>query len=111
MVPVWAPRVAPLALSLRIAFSAALTASLGFPMGMAFPAGMRTYARDLADETPWLWGINGVAGVVASSGAVMLALDHGLSALFLLAAAGYALLVPLTLLGRGTEKAPGAALS
>ena len=36
-------------------------------MGMAFPAGMRTYAKELGDETPWLWGINGVAGVVASS--------------------------------------------
>lgn len=107
MVPVWAPRVAPLTLSLRIAFSAALTASLGFPMGMAFPAGMRTYAPDLGDETPWLWGINGVAGVVASSGAVMLALDHGLSALFVIAAAGYVLLVPLTMLGRGRKVAPG----
>jgi hypothetical protein len=60
---------------------------------------MRTYARDLADEAPWLWGINGVAGVVASSGAVMVALERGLGALFVLAAVGYALLVPLTLIG------------
>ena len=99
MLPAWAPQIAPLSLPLRIAFCAALTGALGFPMGMAFPAGMRTYAKDLADEAPWLWGINGVAGVVASSAAVMLALEQGLSALFVIAAVGYALLVPLTLLG------------
>ncbi len=101
--PAWAPRIAPLALSTRIAFSAALTSTLGFPMGMAFPAGMRTYARDLADETPWLWGINGVAGVIASSGAVMLALEHGITALFVTAALGYAMLAPLTMLGTRTS--------
>jgi hypothetical protein len=104
--PAWAPRAAPLSLAARIAFAAAMTAALGFPMGMAFPAGMRAYARDLADETPWLWGINGVAGVVASSGAVMLALEHGISALLVTAAVGYALLAPLTLLGARRASAP-----
>jgi hypothetical protein len=97
--PAWVPRVAPLPLPTRIAFAAALTAVIGFPMGMAFPAGMRAYARDLADEAPWLWGINGVAGVVASSGAVMLALERGIAALFVIAAFGYATLAPLTLIG------------
>jgi hypothetical protein len=97
--PTWAPRVAPAALSTRIAFAAALTAALGFPMGMAFPAGMRTYAKDLADETPWLWGINGVAGVIASSAAVMLALENGISSLLVTAAIGYALLAPIAALG------------
>jgi len=97
--PASARWAAPLPLSLRIAFSAAVTAALGFPMGMAFPAGMRVYATELADETPWLWGINGVAGVVASSGAVMLALENGIGALLVTAAMGYALLAPLRLLG------------
>jgi hypothetical protein len=98
--PAWAPRLAPLALTQRIAFAAAFTAVLGFPMGMAFPVGMRTYGPDLREETPWLWGINGVAGVVASGGAVMLALERGVTALFVTAAIGYALLAPLTMLGK-----------
>jgi spermidine synthase len=97
--PAWAPRIAPAALGTRIAFAAALTAALGFPMGMAFPAGMRTYAKDLGDETPWLWGINGVAGVIASSAAVMLALEHGIAALLIMAAFGYAMLAPIAALG------------
>jgi hypothetical protein len=97
--PAWAPRAAVLSLPARVGFAAALTAALGFPMGMAFPAGMRAYGKDLGDETPWLWGINGVAGVVASSAAVMLALEHGIAALLAIAAAGYALLAPLTFLG------------
>jgi hypothetical protein len=97
--PAWAPRAAALSLSARVAFAGGMTAALGFPMGMAFPAGMRAYGRDLADETPWLWGINGVAGVVASSGAVMLALEHGIAALLVTAAVGYAVLAPLTFWG------------
>ena len=103
--PVWAPRVAPLALSSRIAFSAVFTAVLGFPMGMAFPVGMRTYAEDLGDETPWLWGINGVAGVIASSAAVILALEYGIAVLFITAAIGYALLAPLTMIKARREGA------
>jgi hypothetical protein len=108
VLPAWAPRLAPLALSQRIAFAAAFTGVLGFPMGMAFPVGMRTYAADLGEETPWLWGINGVAGVIASSGAVMLALESGISSLFVTAAVGYALLGPLTMVG-GRGRGEGAA--
>ena len=52
VMPAWAPRAAVLSLPARIGFAAALTAVLGFPMGMAFPAGMRTYAKDLGEETP-----------------------------------------------------------
>jgi hypothetical protein len=103
--PAWAPRVAPLGLATRIAFAAGLTSALGFPMGMAFPAGMRVYASELGDETPWLWGINGVAGVIASSGAVMLALEHGIAALFVTAAVLYLALVPLASLGAGRRAA------
>jgi hypothetical protein len=105
--PIWAARVAPMGLSTRVAFAAALTSALGFPMGMAFPAGMRAYGKDLGDETPWLWGINGVAGVIASSGAIMIALEHGISSLLVTAAIGYAVLAPLTMLGARAQPAEG----
>lgn len=102
--PAMAPTVQRLGLSSRILFSVAFTSCLGLLLGMAFPTGMRLVRATAEEETPWLWGINGVGGVVASSAAVMIALEFGLKTLFLISAICYAALLPAVfLLRRGVS--------
>ncbi|MCS6898206.1 MAG: hypothetical protein RMJ98_02680 [Myxococcales bacterium] len=92
--PALAPTVQSLPLRSRISFAVAFTASLGLLLGMAFPTGMRLVRATSEEETPWLWGINGVGGVIASSSAVMIALEFGLRTLFFVSAFCYAALLP-----------------
>ena len=80
-------------------------ASMGVLLGMAFPTGMRLVRASSEEETPWLWGINGVGGVVASSAAVMIALEFGLRSLFLVSACCYALLLPAVVVLRREAQA------
>lgn len=103
--PALAPSVQRLALSSRILFSVAFTASLGLLLGMAFPTGMRLVRATSEEETPWLWGINGVGGVIASSAAVMIALEFGLRTLFIVSALCYAALLPAVLVLRREAEA------
>ncbi|MCA9640202.1 MAG: hypothetical protein KC492_05880, partial [Myxococcales bacterium] len=70
------------------------TAPLGLSMGMAFPCGMRLVSREFSRETPWLWGLNGVGSVLASSLAIIIALMFGLTNLTLVAALVYLCLLP-----------------
>ena len=50
----------------RIAAAVALLFPGGLMMGMAFPLGMKLAAHRAAALTPWLWGVNGAASVLAS---------------------------------------------
>lgn len=95
VMPTFAPQVQPATLAVRIAFAAACTSLVGIAMGMAFPAGLRIVKARLGEETPWLWGVNGVGGVLASTVAIMLALELGLRWLFVVAAICYLALIPL----------------
>ena len=92
--PALAPSVQILPLRTRILFAVAFTAGLGLLLGMAFPTGIRLVRATSEEETPWLWGINGVGGVIASSAAVMIALEFGLRTLFVVSACCYAALLP-----------------
>jgi hypothetical protein len=76
----------------RIAWAVGVTLLIGLPLGLAFPAGMRIMRESHADETPWLWGLNGVGSVMASSLAILIALAGGLTVLLFTAAACYFLL-------------------
>jgi hypothetical protein len=91
------PRVAPTIIAaetpLRIAWSVAVTLLIGLPLGVAFPAGMRMMREGHAEETPWLWGLNGVGSVMASSLAILVALVGGLTVLLFAAAGCYLLLL------------------
>ncbi|MEB2311375.1 MAG: hypothetical protein OZ921_12270 [Sorangiineae bacterium] len=78
----------------RLAFAAAVDGVVGLGLGVAFPAGMRLVRAHHDPETPWLWGVNGVGSVLASSAAVLIALVGGLTVLLLVAAGAYLLLVP-----------------
>jgi hypothetical protein len=86
----------------RIAGSVAITSAVAFPLGFAFPAGIRLARASYGEETPWFWGLNGIGSVVASSLAVLVALAFGLTALMLVGAGLYLLLVPVVWLMRRT---------
>ncbi len=95
-----APSLTTASEGLRFSAAIAACALPGLLMGMAFPVGMRVIRRAHGEETPWLWGINGVGSVLASSVAVMLALTVGLTNLTLIAAGLYLLLIPCVLVMR-----------
>jgi len=76
----------------RMALAAALVFPFGFFMGMPFPLGLRRLSLD-PDAAPvsCLWGINGVASVVASISCIVLAVIAGFTWVFIAGAACYAL--------------------
>ncbi|MFQ5891395.1 MAG: hypothetical protein ACE5HW_01205 [Candidatus Methanofastidiosia archaeon] len=59
---------------------------LGFFMGMPFPMGLRLLKRN---SIPWAWALNACASVLASVGAVVIALSYGFKFVFLLASISY----------------------
>ena len=80
-----------LPLTLRIVVTAALVFPFGFCMGMPFPLGLRKNAqRTDGPPVSALWGINGVASVIGSIGAAVLAVAAGFTVVFLAGAACYA---------------------
>lgn len=65
----------------RIAVSVAMLFPMGLCLGMVFPAGIKI-AGSLKNGTrlaSWLWGINGVMSVLATSVAIILAMNFGIS--------------------------------
>ncbi|GJM22490.1 MAG: hypothetical protein DHS20C15_24050 [Planctomycetota bacterium] len=75
----------------RVALTLVLLAPLAFVMGMPFPSGLALLDRRAAPLVPWAFGVNGGASVVASVGAILIALGAGFSTTFGVAAACYAL--------------------
>jgi hypothetical protein len=75
----------------RILVAGGILVPLGLFMGMAFPLGMRFASDRSAAVTPWLWGLNGAAGVCASVLGVAIALGEGIAATFWVGVACYAL--------------------
>jgi hypothetical protein len=75
------------------------------PLGLCFPIGLRVVRRISDDATPWMWGVNGAAGVLASVSAVAISMWTGISTSLYLAAGAYALLVvpALALWHRGSS--------
>ncbi len=72
-------------------------APAGLLMGFGFPAGMRLVSAIDPKPTPWFWGINGAAGVLASVVAVSTSIAVGISGTLTIGAICYFLLVPTTL--------------
>ena len=66
----------------RVAAAAALLAPAGLFMGMAFPLGMKAASAGHSRLTSWMWGLNGAASVLASVGAVIIAVGTGLAATY-----------------------------
>jgi fucose 4-O-acetylase-like acetyltransferase len=74
----------------RAAVCVATILPAGIAMGFMFPAGMRLSERIDAHLTPWLWAVNGAAGVMASGAAVLVAIQTSLNHDLWIGAAGYA---------------------
>lgn len=79
----------------------------GIVMGFMFPTGMRLCTRIDSRITPWLWAVNGSAGVLATGGAVLVSLETSLNHALGVGAVGYALLsiVGMQLLKLGAPRA------
>jgi hypothetical protein len=77
----------------NVGFRQALCVALIFPagilMGFGFPTGLSLARRADGGLGPWLWGINGAAGVLASGIAVLLSIQLGIDVVFYIAAACY----------------------
>lgn len=62
------------------------------PMGMCFPLGLRLFREYSSQCLPWMWGMNGATGVLASVFAVAISMWSGINTSLLVAIACYALL-------------------
>jgi hypothetical protein len=76
----------------RASVCLAMIAPAGVLMGFWFPTGIRLCARIDSRITPWLWAINGAAGVMASSLVFLVSIATSLRHSMWIGAAAYALL-------------------
>lgn len=87
---------------LRALLTAVVLGPAAFFMGMPFPSGLTILSRRSLPLVPWAFGVNGGASVLASVGAILIALGAGFSTAFLVAGGTY--LVAL-LAGRSVTRA------
>ena len=95
--PLWLP---PLLVDLegadlliRAGVCVLVLAPAGLLMGFGFPTGMRLVSAISTTPTPWFWGINGAAGVLAASLAVATSVAVSIDATLRVGAACYLLVV------------------
>jgi hypothetical protein len=84
-------------LTVRITICVAAITPAGLFLGFGFPTGMRLIAAIDSRPTPWFWGINGAAGVLASISAIVVSLALGITATLTAGALCYFLLIPVAL--------------
>ena len=84
-------------LTARIAICVISITPAGLLLGFGFPTGMRLIAAIDPRPTPWFWGINGAAGVLASISAIAVSLALGITATLIVGALCYFLLIPVAL--------------
>jgi hypothetical protein len=116
MLPFWLP---PLLVDLdgahllvRAGFCVLVLAPAGVLMGCGFPTGMRLVSAISTGPTPWFWGINGAAGVLAASVAVVTSIAFSIDTTLRIGAACYLLIAaPAVLLvfagARPSHTVPG----
>jgi Spermine/spermidine synthase domain len=79
-----------LALPLRVGVAVLLIAPLGVLLGVPFPIGLRVIGKEASSLVPWAWAVNSFFTVIGSAGAVILGMILGFTAVFIIAAASYA---------------------
>jgi hypothetical protein len=87
----------PASLIERAAVCVAAVAPGGILMGFMFPNGMRLCERLDTRLTPWLWAVNGAAGVLASSAALLVSIESSLNQALWVGAGAYAALSAVAL--------------
>jgi hypothetical protein len=101
--PLWLPdllhsSLAAATLPWRALTSVAVIFPAGLLMGFGFPTGMRLVTRLDARLTPWLWGVNGAAGVLAAGLAVACSIGFSIDVTIRVGGVCYALLFVFALL-------------
>jgi hypothetical protein len=83
VVPLWLGNVLDEAetqsLLVRAVVCLATIVPAGVLMGFMFPVGMRLCTRIDSRTTPWLWAVNGAAGVLASGATVLVSIETSLN--------------------------------
>jgi spermidine synthase len=73
----------------RVSMGIAVVAPLAFVMGMPFPLALRRLGEVDPAAIPWAWGINGIASVLGSMCATLLAVHAGFTGVVIAAALLY----------------------
>jgi hypothetical protein len=76
----------------RASVCLAMTVPAGVLMGFMFPTGMRLCTRIDSRITPWVWAVNGAAGVLATGAVVLVSINTSLNDSLWVGAVAYALL-------------------
>lgn len=84
-------------LAVRALLCVACMAPAGVLLGFAFPTGMRLISFVDRRPTPWFWGINGAAGVLASIFAIACSIAFGIAVTLYISGICYLLLLPTAL--------------
>jgi hypothetical protein len=82
----------------RSAISVGVILPVGLLMGFGFPLGMRLVTSRDDRPTPWFWGVNGAAGVLAAGLAVATSIAFSIDTTIRVGAVCYLLLLPTTLM-------------
>ena len=82
-------------LMVRAAVSLAAIVPSGILMGFGFPTGMRLIGAIDTRPTPWFWAVNGAAGVLGASIAVVIGINFSINVSLWIAAVCYLLLIPI----------------
>ena len=103
LLPHWLPdllhsSLAAAALPSRALVSVAVILPAGLLMGFGFPTGMRLVTHLDARLTPWLWGVNGAAGVLAAGLAIACSIGFSIDVTLRVGGVCYALLLFCALL-------------
>ena len=105
--PAWLPAallgLESAGLLLRAGLAVLVLAPAGFLMGFGFPTGMRLVSIIDERPTPWFWGVNGAAGVLAASVAVLTSIEFGIDTTLRIGALCYLLLPGPALLLAGVS--------
>ncbi|MEZ5967204.1 MAG: hypothetical protein R3F56_25435 [Planctomycetota bacterium] len=75
----------------RVLYTCATIAPLAFCMGIPFPTGLQIVGQNAPSFLPWAFGVNGAASVLSSVLSIVLAMELGFTAVFITAAALYAM--------------------
>jgi hypothetical protein len=103
LLPQWLPQLthsslAASSLFVRAVASVVIIFPAGLLMGFGFPTGMRLVTAIDPQPTPWLWGVNGAAGVLAAGLAVACSIAFSVDTTIQVGGLCYILLLPVALL-------------